>query len=87
MNIYKLTRTYEKGDVFYDSYDGAIVIAASAEEARKLQPDERHRPNNSDYYDWVAPERVTVELIGTLDPAYTTNHPDEVNILSSFNAG
>lgn len=87
MNIYKLTRTYEKGDVFYDSYEGTIVIAASAEEARKLHPDERHRPTNSDYSDWVAPERVTVELIGTLDPEYTKNHPDKVNILSSFNAG
>lgn len=87
MNIYKLTREYEDGDMFYDSYDGAIVIAASAEEARKMHPDGSDQIHNSDYSDWVAPERVTVELIGTLDPAYTTNHPDEINILSSFNAG
>lgn len=89
MNIYKLTRNYEKDDEFYDSYEGAIVIASSAEEARHIHPNQGNINNVVVKFtdQWVEPERVTVELIGTIDPSYMKNHPGEVNILNDFNAG
>jgi hypothetical protein len=80
----KLYRLYWK-DYDYDQYSGAIVVADSEEDARKIHPhyglDWKEGPSNM----WCAvPQDVTeVECIGEADPKYAYGDV----ILSSFHAG
>ena len=71
----------------YDTYDSAVVIAASEEEARTIHPDGQRWIDNKwngwwGLQSWCKPEDVEVKLIGTAMPgeaAYV--------VVRSFNAG
>jgi hypothetical protein len=59
----------------YDSFDSAVVVASTEEEARRIQP--------SQYgHGWVEPEHVDVKFLGE---AANTLSPGVV--CASFNAG
>lgn len=78
MNIYRISQA-ENGS--YDTFDSAIVVAASEEDAKNTTPD--GKPFTTRYGTWASkPENVTVELVGTTDifPAGTI-------LCASFNAG
>lgn len=78
--LYLLTQETNRG---YDTFDSAIVCAASEDEARLINPDGPTEWGQS-YSTWAdKPEQVTVKLIGV---ANETCIPGEV-ILASFNAG
>ena len=83
MNIYLISQAYNKG---YDTYDSAIVVARSEEEARSIHPESKnYRPNDNTHCEtWCSSEHVRVTLIGTL-----TNLEYEAGMVisSSFNAG
>ena len=88
MNLYLIKQDTNND---YDTYDSAIVVATSEEEARTIHP-AGHRwiseteSWNTDWrvpYSWVYPENVTVQLIGTA----TTDAKAGDVILASFNAG
>jgi hypothetical protein len=71
----------------YDTFDSAVVIAPSKEEARNMHPNwpdsEWPTKKHSWYNCWAdRPEQVTVSLIGTA----LRNAPQSV-VCSSFNAG
>ena len=94
MNIYKISQTVNND---YDTYDSAVVVASSPEEAQWIHPSEYYRYINGVlhfvYTDEVAPHRyersscwchpsdVQVEYIGT------TELPASTVICASFNAG
>lgn len=85
MNIYLVSQDYNNG---YDTYDSMVVVATTAEDAKKMHPskNETWLDEESSYFDtWVPPEKVQecvkVEKIGFAD-----NCKQEV-ILASFNAG
>jgi hypothetical protein len=79
MNIYRITQDEHRG---YDTYDSAIVVAESENEAKKITPDgNSFRANFSSV--WATkPENVTVELVGTTDL-----FPTGTVLCASFNAG
>ena len=74
----------------YDSYDSAVVCAASEASAKLTHPDGMRtwNPKGSEdanwgwLSDWAVPEHVTVKLIGT---AQDSVEPGV--ICASFNAG
>ncbi|MFL2019644.1 hypothetical protein ACEN3U_04895 [Weissella hellenica] len=72
MNLYKISQDVNDD---WDTFDSAVVVAESAEEAKKIIPDHHggYR-ENPDYeisiYDWAKPEDVKVEFIGLADKAY-----------------
>lgn len=81
MNLYHISQNINNS---YDTYDSAIVAAATEEEARKIHP-------SGDNNDWDGPyghvwctytSDVTVKLIGTAAPSVTKGV-----VLASFNAG
>ena len=82
MNIYKIKQNANKD---YDTYDSAVVIAESAQEAQQMQPeqDEPGFSPDSREFKWAVPEDVIVTYIGIADPAFTK----PCVIVSSFNAG
>ena len=70
----------------YDTYDSAVVIASSAEEAKTIHPNgqrwEGDKWDDYDWGDWTSPDNVTVVLIGQA----SSGKIGDV-IISSFNAG
>lgn len=73
----------------YDTYDSAVVIASSEEEAKTIHPRGDRWENEewvSDCWgamaEWTTPENVAVVLIGTA----TSGKIGDV-VISSFNAG
>jgi hypothetical protein len=92
MNVYLISQTENYN---YDTYDSAVVIAESEEQARLINPEhtERHIEflDNPLYRDWDAysfkwatsPDNVTVKYIGKVDESYT----EPCVICASFNAG
>ena len=76
-HIYKISQRENNG---YDTYDSAIVVAESEEEARLIHPNGR---SVFDDDEWCKPKYVKVELIGVAS--------DEIElgtiICASFNAG
>jgi len=77
VNLYKISQT-DNDD--WDTYDSAIVCAASEDDARQINPGGRW---NSSLDGWCkSPDLVTVELLGTAND----DIPAGV-VLSSFNAG
>jgi hypothetical protein len=88
MNLYLIKQDTNND---YDTYDSAIVVATSEEEARTIHPaghrwvsenekwNAKWRVQNS----WTNPENVEVQLIGT---ANSDAKAGDV-ILASFNAG
>ena len=89
MKIWKIAQSKNRG---YDTYDSAVVVAASAEGARRIHPngDDRWRDDHRDWGEgiwanksWARnPNHVSVEEIGDAKPGA------EVGIVcASFNAG
>lgn len=79
MNVYKISQTVNHD---WDTYDSAVVIAESAEEAQNMHPG--NEDGSSDGYGgtWAKPKDVLVEHIGTALPGATKRV-----VCSSFNAG
>lgn len=85
MNLYKISQTINQN---WDTFDSAVVIAKSADEACKIIPSfDGGVGENGDYVCWSRPENVKVELIGVVDGDYLVNMHGKVNVISSFNAG
>ena len=88
MNLYLIKQDTNND---YDTYDSAIVVATSEEEARTIHPaghrwiseTERWDTDWRVPYSWVYPENVKVQLIGIA----TTDAKAGDVILASFNAG
>jgi len=85
MNIYLLSQSKTTG---YDTYDSAVVISNSEEEARNIHPDTFCNESNFSEEkwsgnDWCRPEDVDVICLGKADERYVS----AVVICSSFNAG
>jgi len=75
MNIYLISQDHNDN---CDTYDSAVVVAATEDDARKISPGEGARQYAIQA--WCAPEFVMVKLIGTTDlPAGTV-------ICASFHA-
>ena len=95
MNVY-LISTPHNG---YDTYDSAVVLAESEEEARNTHPNGRYRWSGSSWefadgfyskcYDstWVPPEEVKVELIARDVDAEFLKPKNNKVVCASFNAG
>ena len=83
MNLYLIKQDVNNG---YDTYDSAVVIASSAEEAKNIHPEgyrwEGVKWSGDDWGVWCEPDNVTVVLVGQ---ASSGNIGDV--IISSFNAG
>lgn len=89
MNLYKISQDVNDD---WDTFDSAVVVAESAEEAKKIIP--AHHGGyreNPDYeisiYDWAKPEDVKVEFIGLADKAYLDSLDGRTTIVASYNAG
>ncbi len=92
MNIYKISQTT---NIDHDTFDNAIVVAASPKEAALIHPKQlwyQEEPDQ-DYSKWdgtvgkgaawVPVEEVKVTFIGVADRSYKENKV----ICASFNAG
>lgn len=79
MNIYKITTDVKFVD--YDTYDSAVVVANSEEEARVTNNIDG---NSNMQLFWVQPlNDLKIELIGTADKSFTK----PCVLVASFNAG
>lgn len=80
MFLYLISQSEVRG---YDTYDSAVVIAASEEDAR----------NTQFFFGWCGdPEKVDVTYLGVADPAMVaTMRSDDpvgpIKVCASFNAG
>lgn len=78
MKLYKISQSDNNG---YDTYDSAIVVASSEEEAKSIHPGGREEWDYR-YKTWAnSPVSVAVEYIGEAKEGLTGI------ICSSFNAG
>lgn len=69
----------------YDTYDSAVVVAETAEEARSIHPSGNQRQWDNNYPSWAErPDQVSAVEIGT--PLEGFANSGRV-ILASFNAG
>lgn len=76
MNLYKITTDEEF--VEYDTYDSAVVVAESEEQAREIRGDEFTG------LFWVQKTKdLKVELVGKADDSFTS----PCVLIASFNAG
>lgn len=91
--LYKISQTKNNN---YDTYDSAIVIANSEEEAKKIHPSGVYywKENkwvswdDCDYdegYDWTSPDNVVCRLISVYVVVELLN--ENPVICSSYNAG
>lgn len=89
MNLYKISQDVNDD---WDTFDSAVVVAESAEDAKKIIPDHHggYR-ENPDYeisiYDWAKPEDVKAELIGIADKNFLDSLNGRTTVVASFNAG
>ena len=81
LNLYMI---YQEVNNRYDTYDSAIVCAATEDEAKLIHPNEdEHSWDNESYsYSWCKVEDVKVKLIGTAVKGSTKGV-----VLASYNAG
>lgn len=81
MNIYLITQTEQWG---YDTYDSAIVVSESAEEAKSFHPNgEIKITDESLDYSWTEDiKKVTAVKVGE-----TTFYNESQVLLASFHAG
>ena len=83
MNLYLISQTRNSG---WDTYDSAVVVAKSEDEARKIHP---HGGMNTDAcdcgwdYGWAPVSVVSAELIGVANDSYAEGDV----VCASFNAG
>ena len=82
MNLYLISQNTNND---YDTYDSAVVCAASEAEARNMTlPYGKRRDWEKNDCSWVNwPDQVIVELIGTADPS----RKEAGVVCASFNAG
>ena len=94
MNLYRISQNANND---WDTYDSAVVVAKTEEEARYTHPGNHYRwdedawsfqfsdgtseKEGPETYDWTDPSNVNVELIGTAVAGLSGV------ICSSFNAG
>lgn len=92
MNLYRISQESNTG---YDTYDSAVVVAETEEQARHIHPDsdcifkegmwryaESGRESSYAVSVWSNPSQVQVQLIG-----YAAAGIDGPVICASFNAG
>lgn len=81
----KLWLISQKENTGYDTYDSAVVMAATADEARMMHPygDEWDGKEDS-WGTWADADKVRVEEIGLASPSLG---PSPKVICASFNAG
>lgn len=78
-NIYRISQT-ENYD--YDTYDSAVVICDTEEEARNMHPNGQDMKWGESYSGWcLSPDDVVVELIGT------SESKENRLVVASYNAG
>lgn len=78
----KLFLIYQKVSNGYDTYDSAVVVAESEEEARKIHPS-GYKWDDWTGYSWCNPEDVKVEFIGNA----RKDLENKTVVCASFNAG
>ena len=82
MNLYLIFQTYNRD---YDTYDSVVVVAESAEIAKRMHPYTGELDDKPDMFsrsDWADPEYVEVVYLGKADII------DERKVIcASFNAG
>lgn len=79
MNLYLISQHFNIG---YDTYDSAVVVANTEEEARNMHPRGAAYDRMYDDYVWASPEHVVVKWLGI---AAQFDAPEVV--CASFNAG
>lgn len=80
----KLWLISQEEDDGYDTYDSAVVAAATAEEASKMHPSGDNSRFGKKWSAWcMKPESVTVKYLGEADASIKK----PTVILASFNAG
>ena len=79
-NLYLI---YQNCNQSYDTYDSAVVVAESEEEARRIHPNNLPLSGYCDFSTWAKPDRVHVRLIGTA----VGDMEGDVVVCASFNAG
>lgn len=78
MNLYKISQNKNNG---YETYDSAVVVANSPQDAAKIHPGGY---TNDDYgCSWVDPSDVKVEYLGKSSSLLEAG----TVVCSSFNAG
>jgi hypothetical protein len=90
MNIYKISQVKLDN---YNTYDSAVVVARSVEDARRIHPSGSQAQAKDDlrlfkdgeggFAQWPLPKYVKVEYIGKASPDLKEN----TVIVASFNAG
>ena len=89
----KLFKIYQNINKDYDTYDSAVVIANSAEEAQKIHPNDPcpylDSPDDFSMYDsWVSrPDLVSVIYLGEVVGEPDSDIYPGAIICASFNAG
>lgn len=78
MNLYLIQQTVNQN---YDTYDSAVVVAESAEEARNMHP-AGYCHDQENMRTWARPEDVSVKCIGTAAAGVEAGP-----VCASFNAG
>ena len=82
MKLFKISQSV---NIDYDTYDSAVVVAETEEEARMIHPADYMEDwdgTYSDYDSWCAAKDVEVEYIGEAKEGTRAGI-----IVSSFNAG
>lgn len=83
MNIYLISQNINTD---YDSYDSAVVVAKSEEDARMIHPSQNEWDGEVAMFEsWAAAKDVKVEFLATLPEGSEYKEGDL--ICSSFNAG
>jgi hypothetical protein len=81
MNIYHISQSQRKG---YDTYDSAVVVANSANEASTMHPAGGFIGKQKWFDSWASsPDDVLVKIIGKAEKSYS----EPTVICASFNAG
>ena len=78
LKLYRISQDVNKD---YDTYDSAVVVAESEDDARRIHPCGIEAPWET--WTWCAPGHVTVELVGTADARFKAGDV----VCASFNAG
>lgn len=79
MNLYLISQTVNND---WDTYDAAVVVAETAEQAQAMHPSGNIRKDSWTNKAWTDPSNVNVRLLGTAMPDARAGV-----VLASFNAG
>lgn len=84
--IYRISQNENN---WYDTYDSAVVVAKSPEDAANINPDGYgNGVVNERFNSWASKsENVTVEKIGVVTGDMGDTYKDGEVLVSSFNAG